>query len=105
MTTVVAAASIYKSNAWGVERQQASAPFQAPTVAFKDGQLRKLFFLKPLGCEIPWLKQLDSHEFSRYESGSEFLRIQLREWSACAAGLNVDLFGFFGSFHDEVKTR
>jgi hypothetical protein len=28
--------------------KQAATPFQAPGVVFIDGQLRKLFFLKPL---------------------------------------------------------
>jgi hypothetical protein len=42
-------ARIDKSNAWDVQRQQASTPFRAPGVVFIVGQLRTLFLLKPLG--------------------------------------------------------
>jgi hypothetical protein len=48
MTTVVAAARIYKNNGWGLERQQASAPYQAPNRCFYRGSVAEVIFFEAL---------------------------------------------------------
>jgi hypothetical protein len=52
MTTVVAAARIDKNNGWGLERQQASAPYQAPNRCFYRGSVAEVIFFEALSFEF-----------------------------------------------------